>query len=113
MMIDGLHLIVGIYFHFIIKNMMKKSNCIHFNQAYIDDFIKEDDIKKNNIVIFNFEVENLESEYQRIQSLQIGEVSKIMYVNVHMPYYYFNVIDPDGNVLEITGNYSTKKETIE
>lgn len=31
-------------------------------------------------------------------------VSKIMYVNVHMPYYYFNVIDSDGNILEITGN---------
>ena len=28
-----------------------------------------------------------------------------MYVNVHMPYYYFNIIDPDGNILEITGNY--------
>ena len=95
------------------KIWWKKSNYIHFNQAYIDDFIKEDDIKKNNIVIFNFEVENLESEYYRIQSLQIGEVSKIMYVNAHMPYYYFNVIDSDGNVLEITGNYSTKKETIE
>lgn len=27
-----------------------------------------------------------------------------MYVNVHMPY-YFDVIDPDGNILEVTGHY--------
>ncbi len=86
-------------------NLLEKSKEIHFNQAYIDNFRKEDDCKKNNIVIFNFEVENLKSEYERIKALNIGEVSEIMYVNVHMPYYYFNVIDPDGNILEITGNY--------
>lgn len=28
-----------------------------------------------------------------------------MYVNVHMPYWYFNIFDPDGNALEITGKY--------
>lgn len=50
-------------------------------------------------------MENLKSEYERIKALNIGEVSEIMYVNVHMPYYYFNVIDPDGNILEITGSY--------
>ena len=87
------------------EKLIKESNEIHFNQAYIDDFFKEDKYKKNNIVIFNFEVEDLKSEYQRIKSLGIGKVSEIMYVNVHMPYYYFNVIDPDGNILEITGNY--------
>lgn len=47
----------------------------------------------------------MKSEYERIKSLGIGPVSEIMYVNVHMPYYYFNVMDPDGNVLEITGRY--------
>ena len=87
------------------EKLIKESNEIHFNQDYIDDFFKEDKYKKNNIVIFNFEVEDLKSEYQRIKSLGIGKVSEIMYVNVHMPYYYFNVIDPDGNILEITGNY--------
>ena len=87
------------------EKLIKESNEIHFNQAYIDDFFKEDEYKKNNIVIFNFEVEDLKSEYQRINQLGIGKVSEIMYVNVHMPYYYFNVIDPDGNILEITSNY--------
>lgn len=87
------------------EKLLEESKDIHFNKAYIDDFYKEDGCRKNNIVIFNFEVEDLKSEYQRVKDLNIGEVSDIMYVNVHMPYYYFNVIDPDGNILEITGNY--------
>ena len=59
----------------------------------------------NNIVILNFEVEDLKFEMDRIKKLKIGEVSEIMYVNVHMPYWYFNVKDPDGNILEISGKY--------
>ena len=62
-------------------------------------------LKKNNVVILNFEVDDLKEEYKRIKDLAIGDVSEILYVNVHLPYYYFNVIDPDGNVLEITGKY--------
>ena len=87
------------------EKLLEDSKDIHFNKAYIDDFYKEDGCRKNNIVIFNFEVEDLKSEYKRLKDLNIGEVSDIMYVNVHMPYYYFNIIDPDGNILEITGNY--------
>ena len=87
------------------KKLLKEEQDIHFNQAYIDDFFKEDGYKKNNVVIFNFEADDLKIEYQRIKSLKIGKVSQIMYVNIHMPYYYFNVIDPDGNILEITGSY--------
>lgn len=87
------------------KKLLKEEQDIHFNQAYIDDFFKEGGYKKNNVVIFNFEADDLKSEYQRIKSLKIGKVSQIMYVNIHMPYYYFNVIDPDGNILEITGSY--------
>lgn len=87
------------------EKLLTTSKDIHFNQAYIDDFFKEENEKKNNIVILNFEVDDLKREYERITSLKIGKVSEIMYVNVHRPYYYFNVIDPDGNVLEITGNY--------
>ena len=76
-----------------------------FNQAYIDDFYKSNDTLKNNLVVFNFEVDDLKYEYQRLKNLNIGDVSELMYVNVHMPYWYFNIIDPDGNVLEITGRY--------
>ena len=76
-----------------------------FNQAYIDDFYKSNGTLKNNLVVFNFEVDDLKYEYQRLKNLNIGDVSELMYVNVHMPYWYFNIIDPDGNVLEITGQY--------
>lgn len=83
------------------ENLLKKAKDGCFNQSYIDDFYKGETEKKNNIIILNFEVENLKSEHERIKSLKIGEVSELMYVNVHLPYWYFNVIDPDGNVLEI------------
>lgn len=76
-----------------------------FNQAYIDDFYKDTGIPKNNLVVYNFNVENLKSEYERLKKLELGEVSELMYVNVHMPYWYFNIVDPDGNTLEITGKY--------
>lgn len=80
-----------------------KENKECFNQAYLDDF-SVDERLQNNMVIFNFTVSNLKAEYQRLQELNIGKLSKIYYVNVHHPYYYFNISDPDGNVLEITGN---------
>lgn len=76
-----------------------------FNQAYIDDFYKDTGFLKNNLVVYNFDVEDLSREYKRLKDLNIGQVSELMYVNVHMPYWYFNIIDPDGNTLEITGNY--------
>ncbi len=74
-----------------------------FNQAYIDDFYKDTGVPKNNLVVFNFEVDDLKEEYERLKKANIGEISELMYVNVHMPYWYFNIIDPDGNTLEITG----------
>ncbi|MCI9446306.1 MAG: VOC family protein [Lachnospiraceae bacterium] len=76
-----------------------------FNQAYIDDFYRDTGVPKNNLVVFNFDVEDLKSEYERLKRLDIGKVSELMYVNVHMPYWYFNIVDPDGNTLEITGKY--------
>lgn len=76
-----------------------------FNQAYIDDFYKDTGIPKNNLVVFNFEVDDLKEEYERLKKANIGDISELMYVNVHMPYWYFNIIDPDGNTLEITGKY--------
>ena len=76
-----------------------------FNQAYLDDFYKSNGTPKNNLVVFNFEVDDLKHEYRRLKNLNIGDVSELMYVNVHRPYWYFNIIDPDGNILEITGRY--------
>lgn len=73
----------------------------NYNKAYIDDFNSKKLDKKNNIVTFNFYIENLKDEYERIKKLKICDVSEVMYVNIVEPYYYFNVSDPDGNLLEI------------
>lgn len=78
----------------------------HFNQAYLDDFQRDDGEAKNNIVIFNFTTKHLAQEYERLKKANLGEMSEMMYVNVHMPYWYFNIKDPDGNVLEITEAFS-------
>ncbi len=75
----------------------------HFNQAYIDDFFADKGQARNNIMILNFEVDDLKQEHERLLGLNIGKVSELMYVNVHMPYWYFNIEDPDGNMIEITG----------
>lgn len=83
------------------ENLLKSISDECFNQAYIKDCYKEDLEKKNNIIILNFEVDNLKLAYERLKSLNIGEVSQLMYVNVHLPYWYFNMKDPDGNVIEI------------
>lgn len=77
-----------------------------FNNAYIDEFAKDTGEKKNNIVVFNFCTDDLKTEHERLKSLKIGEVSDLMYVNVFTPYWYFNITDPDGNVIEITGSYN-------
>lgn len=84
------------------ETLIEKEAHKHFNQAYIDDFCKEEEAK-NNIVILNFEVENLKNEYERLKKLNIGKMSDMMYVHIHMPYWYFNIEDPDGNILEICG----------
>lgn len=73
----------------------------NYNKAYIDDFNSKKSDKKNNIVTFNFYTENLKNEYERIKELKICDVSEVMYVNIVEPYYYFNISDPDGNLLEI------------
>lgn len=87
------------------ERLINEKGQAQFNQAYIDDFTAETGEKKNNVVILNFEVEDLRTEYERIKGLAIGTVSEMMYINVHHPYWYFNVTDPDGNILEITGQY--------
>lgn len=77
----------------------------HFNQAYIDDFFADKGQFRNNIIILNFEVDDLKQEHDRLRKLNIGKVSDLMYVNVHMPYWYFNIEDPDGNTIGVTGKY--------
>lgn len=83
------------------KNINISNN---YNEAFINQFNLDKSDRKNNIVTFNFYTNKLNDEYVRIKSLGICNVSEIMYVNIVEPYYYFNVYDPDGNVLEICGD---------
>lgn len=51
----------------------------------------------------NLWTDNLSKEYERIKALKIAPFTDI--VNTHPSYYYFNLVDPDYNLIEITGEY--------
>ncbi len=75
-----------------------------FNFPYIAMLSRKESEKKNNVVVLNFVVEDLEAEYERIKALDIGKVSELMFIGVNVPYWYFTVTDPDGNTIEITSD---------
>ena len=75
-----------------------------------DNLVAIAESKNTNKFVLNFWVEDLEKERERIIKLNISDlVTKVKYVNNVMPYYYFQVADPDGNVIEITGQYIPKE----
>ncbi|BEP27833.1 VOC family protein [Helicovermis profundi] len=75
-----------------------------YSQNYIE-YIRHENIKYGNNMVLNFYIEDLKEEYERLQTLNIGEITQIMYMNIAMPYYSFVLIDPDGNEIEIAGEY--------
>jgi len=56
---------------------------------------------------FNFWVSDLRQTHERVRALQIGTVTEI--ISMHTKYHYFNLTDPDGNVIEMTGNYASSE----
>jgi len=57
--------------------------------------------------VLNFWIEDLRIEHERLQKLGISDsLTNIKYVYNVSPYYYFQLTDPDGNVIEITGGFS-------
>ena len=52
----------------------------HYNHSYLTTLKNENSDKINTSVIFNFEVEDLISEYERIKKLKIGAVSELLFV---------------------------------
>ena len=50
-----------------------------------------------------FWMKDLWEEHRRVKSLNIGHVTDV--VNPHSNYHFFNLADPDKNVIEITGEY--------
>lgn len=56
--------------------------------------------------VFNFWTEDLRKEQQRIVAAGISsKVTPIKYINAGQPYYYFQLLDPEDNVIEVTGAY--------
>lgn len=76
----------------------------HFNGEYLK-FKQESETQYGNNVILNFNVDDLNAEYERVKALELGTVTEIFYINVVRPYYCFMLEDPDGNLIEITGGY--------
>ncbi|WP_160679907.1 VOC family protein [Clostridium sp. C8-1-8] len=74
-----------------------------------DNLVAIAESANTNKFVLNFWTEDLEKERVRIINLNISDlVTDIKYVNNVMPYYYFQVEDPDGNAIEITGTYVPK-----
>lgn len=76
-----------------------------YNEAYLE-YKQRTPIKYGNNFVLNFWVDDLNREYTRVKTLNIGEVSDIYLINVTAPYYCFMLEDPDGNQIEITGKYN-------
>jgi len=86
-----------------IEKITKNNTTSSYNNTFIENFNLTKEKSINNTITLNFYTDNLKAEYERIKTLNIGKISKIMYVNITEPYYYFNLIDPVGNTLEICG----------
>ncbi len=75
--------------------------------AYFDDLEQIAQIPNSRKVVLNFWDEDLRQEYMRVKHLNITDnITKIKYVCNVCPYYYFQLTDPDGNVIEVTGEYT-------
>jgi len=78
-------------------------NCILsiMNEAHLEGHNYE--ISGDYKFVLNLSTIDLSKEYVRIQNLNIGPFTEISNRNPH--YYFFNLIDPDYNVIEICGEY--------
>ncbi|MPN13284.1 hypothetical protein SDC9_160605 [bioreactor metagenome] len=73
---------------------------------YFDDLETISTLPNSRKFVLNFWDENLREEYNRVKNLDITDnITKIKYVCNVSPYYYFQLTDPDGNIIEITGDY--------
>lgn len=73
---------------------------------YFDDLRTISTLPNSRKFVLNFWDENLREEYNRVKELSITDnITKIKYVCNASPYYYFQLTDPDGNIIEVTGDY--------
>lgn len=79
-----------------------------------DNLVAIAEAQNTHKFVLNFWTENLEKERERIENLNISDkLTKIKYVNNVIPYFYFQLTDPDGNIIEITGHYVPKEGEFE
>ncbi len=91
--------------HFDVNNPDKVLHKGEYNQ-YFDDLNQITQIPNSRKMVLNFWDEDLRKEYNRVKQLNISDnITKIKYVCNVCPYYYFQLTDPDGNIIEVTGNY--------
>jgi lactoylglutathione lyase len=73
---------------------------------YFDDLKQIVEMPNSRKIVLNFWDEDLRQEYKRVKQLNISDnITKIKYVCNVCPYYYFQIADPDGNIIEVTGEY--------
>lgn len=88
-----------------VEKIKNNTTPVNYNEQYVNNFPSLKERNVNNIITLNFYTSNLKQEYNRIKKLTLCEVSEIVYVNITEPYYYFNIYDPEGNTIEICGDY--------
>lgn len=82
-----------------------------YSKEYIRRLSKHRTIFGNNIV-HKFHTDDLSKEHERIAKIHGGTVSDILYMNIDSPYSFFTVADPDGNVIEVFGEYAVPEKQI-
>lgn len=71
-----------------------------------DDYAALARAQNTRKLVWNFWTEDLAKERERIAALGItNTLTPIKYLCNASPYYYFQLLDPDGNVIEVTGEY--------
>jgi len=91
--------------HFDEENPDKIISIGKYNKEF--DFTGVTSAPNKNKFVLNFWIEDLQKEYDRIISLNIStKITNIKYFYSRTPYYYFQLKDPDDNIIEITGGYN-------
>lgn len=79
-----------------------------YNPLY-DNYAAVADAENNRKIVINLGTPDLTKEYERIKALNIGsDLTNTRYINAGTPYWYFCLLDPDGNTIEIAGGYTPK-----
>ncbi len=79
------------------------------HQPIYDDLKGIAESENNRKIFINIGVEDLQAEYDRIKALGIAaQLTEIRFIHVFSPYWYFTFLDPDGNPIEVTGDYSSE-----